>query len=140
MYRKWICDSIKDLILEKVSQSDKNLETIFVIWYKLSWKTFIKVYECKLTEFFDVIISCVHFLQLVAIRMIWEKNVNKMLHLFKRIQHFNIFSFQKYFSHEKLLFIFYDDILILLNHIIVCKVYLNEIELIIILIQISSSQ
>lgn len=114
------------------------MKEIFIVRHESLWETYMKIYKCELIESFDVTLSRVYSKRLVVITKIKRENVDWMFHFFKNIRHSNILCSQECFLYEELIFVFHDVISIFLNHIVVCEVFLNEIKLATILIQISS--
>ncbi|PGG99689.1 hypothetical protein AJ80_09303 [Polytolypa hystricis UAMH7299] len=135
-HRKIMRGPVKDLVLGEASQSGGALGDTFIIRRESPWETFKKIYECELAGRFDVAIPHVRPERLVAIRTIRAENIDRMLHLYQRIQHPNILCPQECFLHEGSAFALHDDIPISLDHIIACEAYLDEVELATILVQI----
>lgn len=123
-----MCGLMKDMVLREISPAGKKLESTFVIRHESPWETLRKIYECELAGPFDVAIPRVRASRLVAIRTIEAKNVNKVLRLFREIQHPNILCSQEYFIHSGSAFILHDDIPVSLDHLVASEVHVNETE------------
>jgi len=101
------------------------------------WKTFAKVYECKLAGKYFVSRTLVRPSRLVALREVDEQHSSAVLHILNIVHHPNIASFQHGYLEGNLLFLVHDDIPISLENVAACEAYLNETQLSVILVQVS---
>jgi serine/threonine protein kinase len=139
IYKKCIEGPLRDLALPQVAKSATSMQTVFIVRHESPWDTFRKSYDCELGKTFEIASCKLHPSRLVAIRTIRERHINTILRLFKNIMHPNILSSRDCFVHELSIFAVYNyqDIEIILDNLISCKAYLNEVELAAVLAQVS---
>ncbi|KAF7586861.1 hypothetical protein BBP40_008227 [Aspergillus hancockii] len=98
-----------------------------VIRNESPWKSFKEEFACDLAGPVSLAAHCTSPSRLLAVRAFSKNNADKVLRIFKHVQHYNIISAGEIFKYNNVLYAVMDDHHLTLDHIVACDAYPSEV-------------
>ena len=128
----------KDLTLTGMVDSGKRVHQSLFVRDESPWDTFKKNYECELAGTVAVVVHRARPSSLFAIKTFLREDTDKMLQIFRRIQHENVISAVECFRNKDSLHVVLEHLPVSLDQIVACPAYPDETQLSSVLAQVIS--
>ena len=128
----------KELILPGMVDAGKRVYQSLVVRDQSPWDTFKKTYKCELAGTVAVVVHRARPYGLFAIKTLPQENTDKMLQIFRHVQHKNIIFAVECFRTKDSIHVVLEHLPVSLDQIVACPAYPDETQLSSILAQVIS--